>query len=134
MLDVRTCAEQAGIDHTYWRKLEAGLYRSPDPRHLKSIADVLDVPLIDLYGLCGYETAQGLPSLAPYLRSKYTDLPPEAVRDLEQYFEMLRLYYDIPADQPVFPPKPRRKPTPQRRAQPSKDAKNDKNHPWRGAA
>ncbi len=31
----------------------------------------------------------------------------EAVADLERYFEMLRAYYNIPKDQPVFPPKPK---------------------------
>jgi hypothetical protein len=66
---------------------------------------VLRVPVADLYGLAGYEIPEGLPTLQPYLRAKY-DLPPEAVADLERYFELLRNYYGVPKDQPVFPPKP----------------------------
>lgn len=132
-LDVRTAAERAGIDHTYWHKLEHGRYRTPTPHYLKAVAKALDAPLTDLYGLVGYHQADELPSFAPYLRSKYTELPPEAVRDLERYYEMLRAYYGIPEDQPVFPPKPRSK-SGERRAKPSTDAKNQLDHPWRGAA
>ena len=43
---------------------------------------------------------------AIYARLRY-DLPPEAIADLERYFEYLRSYYNIPQDQPVFPPKPK---------------------------
>lgn len=132
-LDVRTAAEQAGVDHTYWRKLEAGQYRSPDPRYLKGIAKALDAPLADLYGLCGYAYTEDLPSFVPYLRSKYQDLPPQAIDELERYYELLRNYYGIPEDQPVFPPKPHSK-NDSKRAKPAKTAKNQLDHPWRGAA
>lgn len=72
-----------------------------------------------------------------YLRPGQRDLPPEAIRDLEQYLEMLRSYYGIPADQPVFPPRPKAiqletasaKPL----GRPSKAAKNAPTHPWRAA-
>lgn len=132
-IDVRTAAEQAGIDNTYWWKLEAGQYQSPSPKYLHRIAEVLDVPLNDLYALAGYEIPDGkLPSFTPYLRSKYKDLPPEAVADLERYFEMLRNYYGIPEGEPVFPPK-RRDPAREKRAEPSRDARNASSHPWRAA-
>lgn len=72
-----------------------------------------------------------------YLRPGQRELPPDAIRDLEQYLDMLRSYYGIPADQPVFPPRPK----PARRAgaaasapgRPSKTAKNAATHPWRAA-
>lgn len=132
-LDVRTAAEQAGIDPTYWWKLEAGRYKSPDPRYLRAIAETLDVPLRELYAIVGYDLhTDELPTLTPYLRSKYSTLPPEAVADMEKYFDMLRSYYGIPSDQPVFPKRPATKPV--KRAKPSADAKNDVKHPWRGAA
>lgn len=70
-----------------------------------------------------------------YLRPGQRELPPEAIRDLEQYLDMLRSYYGIPADQPVFPPRPRSlqpKASPAK-ARPSKTAKNPANHPWRAA-
>lgn len=133
-LSVRTAAEHAGIDPTYWWKLEAGRYERPDPRYLKAIAGALDVPLRELYAIVGYDLhSADLPSLTPYLRSRYPELPPEAVADLEKLFAMLRSYYDIPEDQPVFPKRPRSV-TASKRAKPSSAAKNDAKHPWRGAA
>jgi hypothetical protein len=68
------------------------------------MARTLSTPIEDLYGLVGYDIPERLPSFRPYLRTKYS-LPPEAVADLERYFELLRNYYNIAKDQPVFPPK-----------------------------
>lgn len=103
-LSLADAAERSDLDPSYWNKLENGHYQNPAPQHLSSIAEVLDVPIEDLYGLAGYELPKGLPSLQPYLRAKY-DLPPEAIADLERYFAYLRSYYGIADDQPVFPPK-----------------------------
>ncbi len=74
-----------------------------------AIARALEVDFEDLYSLAGYESPERLPTFRPYLRAKY-ELPPEAVADLERYFELLRSYYDIPKDQPVYPPKKASKP------------------------
>jgi len=94
---------------SYWSKLEDGQYQAPAPKHLMAIARALNVDFEDLYGLAGYESPERLPTFRPYLRAKY-ELPPEAVADLERYFELLRNYYDIPKDQPVYPPKKASKP------------------------
>src|SRR5262249_3294320 len=64
---------------------------------------------------------------AVYLRSD-ADLSSDEMRDLEHYLDMLRLYYGIPADQPVFPPIPQAS---TRRARPSRTAINRPDHPWR---
>ena len=135
-LDVRTAAEQAELDPSYWWKLEAGRYDSPAPRYLQAIAEVLQVPLTDLYGLAGYDHTDELPGFTPYLRTKYPELSPEDVRGLERYFDLLRSYYGIPKDQPVFPPKPKSKqddPMKPRRSKPSEGARNDASHPWRSS-
>ncbi len=97
-------AEESGLDHTYWRKLEDGQYSAPSPKALAAIATTIHAPIGDLYALVGYAAPAGLPSFAPYLRGKY-HLPPEAIHQLEGYFTFLRAQYDIPDDQPVFPPK-----------------------------
>jgi transcriptional regulator with XRE-family HTH domain len=99
-------AERSGLHYSYWSKLENGLVQTPSPRHLKTIATTLKVPVEDLYGLAGYDLPDRLPAFKPYLRAKY-ELPPEAIADLEKYFAQLRAYYGIPDDQPVFPPKPK---------------------------
>ena len=105
-LSLAGAAEASDLDASYWNKLENGHYQNPAPQHLSTIAEVLRVPVEDLYGLAGYEIPERLPSFLPYLRAKY-DLPPDAIADLERYFELLRNYYGIPQDQPVFPPKPK---------------------------
>lgn len=97
---------RSGIDHTTWRKLEAGSYESPSPKTLQAIADTLKVPLDELYLLAGYKLSGKLPTFTPYLRARY-HLPHQAVQELERYFEMLRSFYGIPDDQSVFPPKPK---------------------------
>lgn len=104
-LSLADAAEASDLDPSYWNRMENGHYQNPAPPHLSAIAEVLKVPVEDLYGLAGYDVPERLPSFQPYLRAKY-NLPPEAISDLERYFEYLRSYYGIPKDQPVFPPKP----------------------------
>ena len=96
-------AARSGLHVSYWSYLEAGRYAEPSPKQLRIIAEALGVSIEDLYGIVGYEIPERLPSFNPYLRAKY-DLPPEAIADLERYFELLRNYYGIPKDQPVYPP------------------------------
>lgn len=103
-MSLADAAAASGLHHSYWSKLENGQYQTPNPKHLQTIAVVLGIPIEDLYGLTGYEVPSRLPSFKPYLRAKY-DLPPEAVADLERYFDLLRSYYGIPKDKAVFPPK-----------------------------
>lgn len=103
-LSLTDAAEASDLDPSYWNRMENGHYQKPAPPYLSAIAEVLQVPVEDLYGLAGYDLPMRLPSFQPYLRAKY-NLPPEAIADLERYFEYLRSYYGIPKDQPVFPPK-----------------------------
>ena len=69
-----------------------------------------------------------------YVRSAAV-LDADDQRDLESYFEHLRAYYEIPADQPVFParrPTAAERSTPARRAEPDRaTALNRGDHPWR---
>jgi transcriptional regulator with XRE-family HTH domain len=116
-LSVSDAAEAAGVDASFWRKLENGVYESPSPKMLAPIARVVAAPLADVYALAGYETAAELPTLTPYLRNKY-QLPPKALAELQRYFDHLRNHYGIPADKPVFPRKPRPIGTPGRKPEP----------------
>src|SRR4051794_4940554 len=90
-------AEMSDLDHTYWRKLEAGLYATPNPKTLERVAAVIQCPVETLYELSGYKLSEELPTLKPYLRAKY-NLPPDAVAQLESYFSFLRNQYGIPQD------------------------------------
>lgn len=84
-LDINTVAEHSGFHPSYWRKLEAGHYQSPDAKHLVIIAETLSCPLADLYGLCGYALADELPSFVPYLRST-TNLTSEQIAAMDSLF------------------------------------------------
>jgi len=105
-MSLADAAAASGLHHSYWSYLENGRYQNPAAGHLRTIAKALDLPAEDLYGMAGYDIPERLPSFQPYLRAKY-DLPPEAVADLERYFDYLRNYYGVPKDQPIFPPKPK---------------------------
>ena len=87
-LDIATCAMHSGFHESYWRKLEAGHYESPDAKNLQIIAETLSCPLQDLYGLCGYALPTELPSLGPYLRAT-TDLSRQDIAVMERVFESL---------------------------------------------
>jgi transcriptional regulator with XRE-family HTH domain len=119
-MSVTDAADAAGVDASFWRKLENGVYESPSPKMLAPIARVILAPLADVYALAGYELAEELPTLTPYLRSKY-QLPPKALAELQRYFDHLRSYYGIPANKPVFPrqQRPVVKPGPKPQPRPS---------------
>jgi hypothetical protein len=91
---------------------------------LAPIARVISAPLADIYSLAGYEVVDELPTLTPYLRSKY-QLPPKALAELQRYFDHLRSYYGIPDGEPVFPRKPRTAGKPGPKPQP-----RPKGGPW----
>jgi transcriptional regulator with XRE-family HTH domain len=105
MTKVEAC-RRSGLDYSYWVKLENGVYEMPSPKALDLVANAIGAKPADLYALAGYKIGGDLPGFGPYLRSKYY-LPPEAIDQLEGYFKLLRNYYGIPDDEPVFPPKNR---------------------------
>ena len=107
-LSLKDVAEISGLHFSYWSKLENGVYDAPSPKHLQVIARTLQVDFENLYSLAGYDIPERLPTFRPYLRAKY-DLPPEAIADLERYFELLRNHFGIPEDKPVFPPKDKKR-------------------------
>lgn len=87
-LSLRGLAAAASVDATWVMRLERGQYSSPDPWHLKAIANVLDVQMGDLFYMAGYQDGPHLPAFAPYLRARY-DLPAQAIRQLEAHFELI---------------------------------------------
>src|SRR5262245_8719357 len=87
-LDVRSCSERSGLNDSYWRKLEAGHYESPEPFTLRQVARALRCPLEDLYSLCGYTVHRVLPTFGPYLRAT-TNLSPGDIAVMERIFASL---------------------------------------------
>ena len=88
-LSAREVADRSGMADSNVLRLEQGSIANPRPETLKSLADTLRLDLADLYAAAGYVQPTGLPSFAPYLRSKYADLPPSAQRELERTFRKI---------------------------------------------
>ncbi len=85
-LSLRQLAERAETTDTTIIRIEQGAYAAPAPDKLSRIAEALGLSLADVFALAEYAVPGDLPSFQPYLRSKYRDLPPEAVDDLNKAF------------------------------------------------
>jgi transcriptional regulator with XRE-family HTH domain len=88
-LSAREVGDRSGMADSNVLRLEQGAIANPRPDTLKSLADVLELDLADLYAAAGYVQPQGLPSFAPYLRSKYADIPASAAAELEASFSRI---------------------------------------------
>lgn len=87
-LSARELARRAGIADVI--RIEQGILSNPRTDSLRAIAQGLDLPLSDLLAAADYVPAKELPTFTPYLRTKYKDLPDEAVAEMEQFLERLR--------------------------------------------
>ncbi|WP_235657997.1 helix-turn-helix domain-containing protein [Mycobacteroides abscessus] len=93
-LSANEVARRANIyPSTYWR-IETGQVPKPDTDSLLTIAAALDIPTADLFAASGWLPDSELPSLRPYLRTKY-HLPPEALSKLEASVKAIAGEYGI---------------------------------------
>jgi transcriptional regulator with XRE-family HTH domain len=100
-MSAREVADRSGMADSNVIRLEQGAIANPRPDTLKSLADVLGLDLADVYAAAGYVQPHGLPSFAPYLRSKYADLPANAKVEMEQSFARIAEKYGYDADGPA---------------------------------
>lgn len=82
-LSTRQLAAAVGVDMAQIVRWEQGKVAYPRADLMEPAATALKVPTSDLLTLAGYPVARKLPSLRPYMRAAYKDLPPEAVDELE---------------------------------------------------
>jgi transcriptional regulator with XRE-family HTH domain len=88
-LTVRQLAEQADMNFATVARIEQGQFAAPGPDKLARIAEALGLSTADVFGLAEYTVPDDLPSFQPYLRSKYRDMPADAVDDLNKAFERI---------------------------------------------
>jgi hypothetical protein len=69
--------------------LEHGDILAPQPDTLKALAAALNVPVTDLFTVADWLPKNELPTFIPYMRSKYKELPEEAVEEMERFFARL---------------------------------------------
>lgn len=82
----REFARRIEADTAYVVRLERGEYKAPRPDMLKNIAEALKLPLSDVYAVAGFLVPCDLPTLVPYLRTRYGQLSDEAITALDSYF------------------------------------------------
>ena len=88
-LSLRQLAEQADMNDATIVRIEQGAFAAPAPDKLARIAEALGLSLADVFALAEYAVPDDLPSFQPYLRSKYRDMPREAVDDLNKAFDRI---------------------------------------------
>jgi len=94
----RHLATISGVERSAIVRLEADEMAKPVPDYLVRLADALELNAADLFLLAGLPIPQELPSLAPYLRTKY-QLPPDAVAEAEQGIRAILAKYDEKGDE-----------------------------------
>ena len=89
-------AERMGTVHrSTVQRIESGEITRPRPETLKRFAQVLDLEEEDLLSLAGYVQPSDLPGFEPYLRTKHTDLPQEAIAQLVGHFNLIADKYHL---------------------------------------
>lgn len=92
-LSLRQLGQRIGTTDTTVMRIESGEIANPRGEVLRALAEALDVPSADLFAAAGYTVPTELPSFRPYLRTKYADLPANALRELERNFAAIAKRY-----------------------------------------
>lgn len=100
-LSLGAVAARTGLAKSVVDKAERDLAQQPSPTTLAKLAEALKLNLADVYAAAGYDAPSELPTFAPYLRSKYRDLPPAARAELEQSFARVAAKYGVAATGPA---------------------------------
>lgn len=84
-LSVRDLEDASGVARSVISRVENGKYLNPTPSTLTRLASGLGVDASELLTAAGYtdSQAQALPSIKPYLRTKYGHLSADARQQLE---------------------------------------------------
>jgi len=80
----RHLAGLSGVPDSTIVRFEQGAYAAPSADKLARLAAAMGLNLADVYGLAQYATPGDLPSVGPYLRTKYKHLSPEALESLNR--------------------------------------------------
>jgi transcriptional regulator with XRE-family HTH domain len=81
-------ARRAGVDKATVSRVE-GAQLSPRTDNLQAIGEVVGVSLTDIFAAGGWIPPRDLPSIQPYLRAKYCNMPLELLEEIETYFSRL---------------------------------------------
>lgn len=94
-ITLKAAAKEAGISVGSLSLLEQGKHRSTSLERLASLAEVYSVEPTDFIEAAGYDLAPALPTLTPYLRTKYRQLPAEAHDEIAAAFQRIAAKYGM---------------------------------------
>ena len=101
-LSTRQVGQTADVNQTTVVRLEQGQYLNPDPDKLRAVAETLDLNLTDVLLMAAYPVTTELPSVGPYLRTKFRNLPAHELEALQQEVaQVLRQHGIGPGDGPT---------------------------------
>jgi len=100
-LSVRQLGDLTDINDATIVRFENGSFTAPAPDELARIAEALDLPIADVFALAEYASPSELPSFTPYLRTKYRDLPDDAVEQIEKYVARLAKRHGVTLEAPA---------------------------------
>lgn len=97
-LTAREVARRAGVDVGTVRLLEREKITQPRIDSVRAIAEVLGIPLADLYAMLHWLPAKELPTLRPYMRAKYGELSDDDLARVEAFVAELTQQHAGPRD------------------------------------
>lgn len=100
-ISIRELAVQAGIDSGGLARLENGKVSNPRPDTLSALARALDIPFADLFAHAGYTAPRELPSVEPYLHTKYDRLSSNETRAITTLVEALTRLHELDKHQRI---------------------------------
>ncbi|MGL4299409.1 MAG: helix-turn-helix domain-containing protein [Candidatus Neomicrothrix subdominans] len=92
-ISARELAKRSGVAASNIVRLERGEIARPTTETLDALATALELDSARLYEAAGYQRPAALPTFTPYLRSKYSKLPPAARAELETSFAKIAEKY-----------------------------------------
>lgn len=82
-------ARRTGLSTTTVTRTELGEITSTRIETVQTLAQALNIPMTELLTESQIINGKDLPAMTPYLRTKYKDLPAEAIREIESHFETI---------------------------------------------
>lgn len=89
-LSLSEVARRAQLDKGVLSRTETGQNPRVSPGTLRALARALELPLSDIMTAANLLPAAELPTLRPYMRAKYADLPDTAVDEVERFIADLQ--------------------------------------------
>lgn len=88
-LSGREIARRAGIDNATVTLIEQCKIAQPRIDTVQALATALELPVTDFYSAMNWLPDNSMPSLRPYMRAKYQDLPEAAVDEVEKFVDWI---------------------------------------------